>query len=451
MQVLRDDKEMFKLLTLQKRIDLCRILTIIWLLLVAIVSIIDYFLEVLRTDLRRYRNAILFRALGNNIIGMTYLLLLTSPDLFKKYAERLTVAMLICQLVAVCYCGATIYNNEPALIAIYAAYVLFYNVCQLWKRLCISCLAVCGYMISEFTCERFASAFNNIVFLAVFIAFMSLGVKLGEHLEHVSHFEERRVQERIEHVNAAREDNLTILNSLLPKHVVSLVGQGVSPIAEQHENTTIIFTDLKGFTAFSTTISPQELVSLLNAMYTAFDEIIGSWGLHKVEIIGDAYWVSGGCPANGEIPAHEYAMRAIEVSRALLRALPRVCGDAPLQMRVGVHSGNVVAGVVGQKGPRYHLFGPHVGYAEQMEQSGEPGRIHCSDATFKLLHSGGHGYEFEEVIRHVDDEEEPRRTWLLVGGSSKAAFQISQNLVKQRRISRGGEPSHTMRTVTLNS
>merc|ERR1712232_469426 len=350
-----------------------------------------------------------------------------------------------CQLAAVCFCGAIIYNNEPALIAIYAAYVLFYNVCQLWQRLCISFLTVGGYMIGQFTCERYVSAFNNSIFLVVFIAFMSLGVKLGEHLEHVSHFEARRVQERIEHVNAAKEDNLTLLNSLLPRHVVSQVGEGISPIAEQHENTTIIFTDLKGFTAFSSTISPHELVSLLNAMYTAFDEIIASWGLHKVEIIGDAYWVSGGCPSSGNIPSHEFAMRAIEVTRALLRVLPRVCGDAPLQMRVGIHSGNVVAGVVGQKGPRYHLFGTTVGCAEQMEQSGEPGRIHVSDATFKLLQKGGHGYEFEEVIRHVDGEEEQRRTWLLVGGNSKAAFQISQNLVKQRRISvgRANEPKPT--------
>merc|ERR1719326_503057 len=138
-------------------------------------------------------------------------------------------------------------------------------------------------------------------------------------------------------------------------------------------------------------------------MYSAFDEVILNWGLYKVEIIGDAYFISSGCPAE-ENPwsADEGAMRAVEVALALLRTMPQVCCDSRVQMRVGLHTGPVVGGVVGKKGPRFHLFGPTVVYAEKMESHGEPSRVHISDSTYSTLVKGKHEYEFEERELEVE-------------------------------------------------
>ena len=110
--------------------------------------------------------------------------------------------------------------------------------------------------------------------------------------------------------------------------------------------------------------------------YSAFDEIIRDLGVHKVEVIGDAYFVTGGCPVQND--GVENAARCVETALAFLRILPQVTqgvkGDL-IQIRIGMHSGPVVAGVVGVKDPRYHVFGETVSYAEKMESHGIPGLV----------------------------------------------------------------------------
>ena len=110
---------------------------------------------------------------------------------------------------------------------------------------------------------------------------------------------------------------------------------------------------MKGFTAFSSHIQPSELVNFLNTLYSAFDEILDKFGLYKVEVIGDAYYVVSGCPV--ERDPSDNAERCVDASLAMLRTIPRVCEDTSVQIRVGIHAGPVIAGVVGVKDPRYHV------------------------------------------------------------------------------------------------
>lgn len=436
---LKNDEHTFEMETIQKRIAVSRNLTIVWQLLLAFVAGIDYFLDVLAEDLPRYRKALIFRALGNNVVGLVYLLLLTSPTLFSNHAQTITLAMLAVQGFTLLACGMVIYNNEVAIISMYGAYVLFYTVCTFNQRLALCTLTVFGYVCAELLrCgwNGVVDAGMNISFLLIFFLSMGCGVRLDEHLAHVAHYEQRRVIRRLEVITQAKCAGSQLLISLLPPHVVKLVGEGISPIAEHHSEVSIIFTDIKGFTAYSSLISPHELVDFLNSMYSAFDEIIVNWQLHKVEIIGDAYFVSAGCPARSEeIDSKEYAMRAVEVALALQRTLPTVCDEASVQMRVGIHTGSVVAGVVGKKGPRYHLFGPAVGYAEQMESNGIAGRVQISDTTHKLLCDAGHEYVFEPRLIEIEGFDEPQRAWLVNKGTSKQAFQIQKKLLIQRRRS----------------
>ncbi len=186
---------------------------------------------------------------------------------------------------------------------------------------------------------------------------------------------------------------LKLLSKLLPLSVIEELASGRELIADPFDDVTIIFTDMKGFTAFSSRIPPSELVNFLNTLYSAFDEILDQYGLYKVEVIGDAYYVVSGCPVVRD-PV-ENAERCVDASMAMLRTIPRVCDDSSIQIRVGVHSGSVIAGVVGVKDPRYHLFGPTVTTAMKMESHGIPSKVHVSKAVVDRLNAGHRNYRME--------------------------------------------------------
>jgi len=255
---------------------------------------------------------------------------------------------------------------------------------------------------------------------------------MQEHLDHCADFYKRHVQRRIEESSETRLGSQRLLAKILPPHVVELVNENISPIAEDFADVTIVFTDLKGFTAFCSRISPTELVELLNLLYSAFDEIILEWELYKVEVIGDAYFISSGCPVE-EVSSFpdEFAMRALEVALAMQRVVPTVFDDNSVLMRAGIHTGSVVAGVVGKKGPRYHLFGPAVEFANLMESTGVPGKVQISESTRKWLDEGGHDYDFEERSVHLDGLD--HQTFLVTRSKAKAARQIRAALATKRQ------------------
>ena len=126
--------------------------------------------------------------------------------------------------------------------------------------------------------------------------------------------------------------------------------------------------------------------------YSAFDEILENYDLYKVEIIGDAYYVVGGCP--GVLSNRQHASDVIDAALALQRILPRIVQDADVPMRVGIHSGPVTAAVVGKQDPRYHLFGSTVSYAEKMESTGLPGKVQISAASYEYVRDVSR-YKFE--------------------------------------------------------
>eukprot|EP00943_MAST-04B_sp_MAST-4B-sp1_P008858 g8858.t1 len=186
------------------------------------------------------------------------------------------------------------------------------------------------------------------------------------------------------------EDKRTtnMLLKLLPETIVhELKTREREIIADYFESVSIVFTDMKGFTAYSSQVTPLELVGFLNRMYNKFDLITDRTNLYKVEIIGDAYYCVGGCP----IPSNDHAIKAAESALLMLVAIedmkiedPKLM-EANVQIRIGVHTGPVIAAVVGVKDPRYHLFGDSVNYAMKMESNGVPGRVHCSNATVEAV------------------------------------------------------------------
>jgi len=159
------------------------------------------------------------------------------------------------------------------------------------------------------------------------------------------------------------------------------------PIADQVAEVSILFSDIKGFTEFCSGVEAVDVVRNLNRLYMTFDRVLEKLKVYKVETIGDAYFVSANCP----IKAKDHARRLVYVGRAMIEICSKFHPVGTLNknykfgMRIGIHSGQVIAGVVGYKMPRYHLFGQTVSVAECMERSGKPGKIQISERTRTYL------------------------------------------------------------------
>ncbi|CAH2095391.1 unnamed protein product [Euphydryas editha] len=177
-----------------------------------------------------------------------------------------------------------------------------------------------------------------------------------------------------------------LLYQLLPKSVASQLIMGQPVMAETYDQVTIYFSDIIGFTQLSAESTPLEVVDLLNDLYTSFDSIIENFDVYKVETIGDAYMVVSGLPMrNGNRHAAEIARMSLALLRAVrVKTVPHRPGER-LLLRIGMHTGPCVAGVVGLKMPRYCLFGDTVNTASRMESHGEALRIHVSPKTKEVL------------------------------------------------------------------
>ncbi|MBL7998628.1 MAG: tetratricopeptide repeat protein [Candidatus Kapabacteria bacterium] len=187
----------------------------------------------------------------------------------------------------------------------------------------------------------------------------------------------------VELLKTEREVSDRILNNILPGSIAERLKQGESVIADKAANVTVLFADIVGFTKLSARVSAEELVRMLNDVFFAFDELAVKYGLEKIKTIGDCYMVVGGLPEARADHAQAVALFAIDMLKAL-QELP-IAAEAHLDIRIGIHSGDVVAGVIGKRKFAYDLWGDTVNTASRMESHGLPGRIHISNDTYQLI------------------------------------------------------------------
>ncbi|WP_368509169.1 adenylate/guanylate cyclase domain-containing protein [Cyclobacterium sp. 1_MG-2023] len=178
-----------------------------------------------------------------------------------------------------------------------------------------------------------------------------------------------------------KSDNL--LHNILPVKVAKDLKETGKTIPQRHQKVTILFTDFKGFTELVSSISEITLVNELNDIFGRFDEIVEEAGVEKIETIGDAYVAACGL---GE-GITEHAKNCISAAQQMIYYLDErnLTHEIKWRMRVGIHSGPIVAGVVGRKKFRYDLFGDTINTASRMESSGEPGKINISAPTYQLV------------------------------------------------------------------
>jgi adenylate cyclase len=181
----------------------------------------------------------------------------------------------------------------------------------------------------------------------------------------------------------ARQQSDALLLNVLPVTIADRLKSGERVIADHYDVATVLFADIVNFTPLSEMKSPQEVVSLLNGMFTEFDHLADRFGLEKIKTIGDAYMIVAGVPE----PREDHALVAMEMAlamHAVVAAEPPVDGRQ-LVIRVGLASGPLMAGVIGERKFSYDLWGDTVNTAARMESSGLPGCIQVTEETCRLL------------------------------------------------------------------
>jgi adenylate cyclase len=208
----------------------------------------------------------------------------------------------------------------------------------------------------------------------------------------------------------------TLLLNILPRSIADKLKAQTQPIADQFASASILFADVVDFTPWSERLPPAEVVGYLDHLFSHFDELAERYGLEKIKTIGDCYMVAAGVPTPRLDHAPALALMALDMVEAM-RSDDEV-GHLGLQLRVGMNSGPVVAGVIGRKRFLYDLWGDAVNMASRMESHGTAGRIQITRATYELV---------------ADDFEcEPRGTiavkgkgeieaWYLIGPRGRAS------------------------------
>lgn len=195
------------------------------------------------------------------------------------------------------------------------------------------------------------------------------------------------VEERTEEISVERDRSEKLLLNILPSEVAEELKHHGQAQAKKIDQVTVLFTDFKGFTKYSEHVSPENLVEDLHESFTAFDQIMINYGVEKIKTIGDAYMAAGGLPTPNETHAKDVLAAAFDMRDFIEKGkAKKIKNGLPyFEIRIGVHTGPVVAGIVGVNKFSYDIWGDTVNTASRMESSGEEGKVNISRSSYELV------------------------------------------------------------------
>ena len=209
-----------------------------------------------------------------------------------------------------------------------------------------------------------------------------------------SNIEKKQLHDREEihlrTIQDEKEKSESLLLNILPESIAERLKLGETKIADKLDNVTILFADIVGFTKITKALSPSDLVDLLNQIFMKFDELCDYYGMEKIKTIGDSYMAASGIPE----PSSSHAIQAMGMATAMLKYINsvKISHSKKLNIRIGMHCGSLVAGIIGKKKFVYDLWGDTVNIASRLESSGEPGKINISKQMMKKIKGN---YQFE--------------------------------------------------------
>lgn len=258
-------------------------------------------------------------------------------------------------------------------------------------------LAIIGYILVGIFEQRLLMGTSTLskFFLVNFFIFglNAIGMMLGYILERTNRlaFLQRLViEQQNREAEELRAESERLLLNVLPATVAERLKRGET-VADYYEHAAILFADIENFTPYSAKKSPSEVVDLLNQIFSAFDQLTEKHGLEKIKTIGDAYMVVSGLPT----PRPDYLQALVEMAFEMQKVMEKFRNETlfNFNLRIGINTGPVVAGIIGYKKFSYDLWGDTVNVASRMESFGLPGKIQVTEEVYQLLKDQ---YHFEE-------------------------------------------------------
>jgi len=209
----------------------------------------------------------------------------------------------------------------------------------------------------------------------------------NEHLEEKVKSRTAEVERQKEVIQAAKMQSDSLLLNILPDEIAEELKRFGRSYARKHPQVSVLFADIKGFTLVAEALSPEKLVTELDEVFRAFDNIVDKYDMEKIKTIGDAYMCACGLPRSDGENALKAVKTAIDMQQ-FIRGFGLACRIQNLpefEIRIGIHTGPVIAGVVGSRKFAYDIWGDTVNIASLMEQHGEVGKINISASTYSLI------------------------------------------------------------------
>ncbi|TAG93058.1 MAG: tetratricopeptide repeat protein, partial [Bacteroidetes bacterium] len=199
--------------------------------------------------------------------------------------------------------------------------------------------------------------------------------------------QKEEIQTTLELVETERAKSDKLLLNILPAETAAELKEVGSATPKHYKLVSVLFTDLKGFTKIAEKLSPQEVIENLNTCFLAFDEICDKYNLEKIKTIGDAYMCAGGLPLENKTNPVDIVLAGLEMQRWMAdwKKEKQARGEETWELRLGIHSGEAIAGVVGKNKFAYDIWGDTVNLASRMESSGQVGMVNISETTYNLV------------------------------------------------------------------